>query len=203
MPFLYRCDCCNSLVLWGGILHDGIRLCSLRCKHQMFGFPEFCKECQSDSTDTSIFGGASTLSEGTGSRLSGPIETCKVCSSELRTKWRIVLMVHLYPLGTYRMLRLEDGSYICRQTRTIPPRYFRKVMATQALAIAGAVATVVGVVWIETTYQVSKRVGALTSSNRAHPRGAKAVRSRPSPPNASPFPSRSTTGPSVPGTSTQ
>ena len=114
VSFFYRCDVCRTFVLFGSVEHKGQRFCSHRCKYTVAPLPEFCDTCKSDSTQEVQFSGGGGSYNGTGSRLSGPNETCSKCTSTLRVHWSIALMYHTRILGAYRMIQLEDGSFISR-----------------------------------------------------------------------------------------
>jgi hypothetical protein len=138
MPFLCRCDVCASFILFGGLVQDGLRLCSHRCRYERFGYPEFCPRCKESSTDNDIFSGATSYN-GMGSRLSGPIDKCSDCGSETRTHWKIFLMFHLRPIGTYRMIPLQDETFLSRG-RPHVPEYLARVQRIQWLIVAPLIA---------------------------------------------------------------
>jgi hypothetical protein len=114
-----RCKVCNTIVV-GSTLRDGAdSFCSLYCFTKSTT-PGFCKDCLDATTPKSP--GSTYLYNGIGTRLLFAKDRCPTCHSVVQTKFFVLAIIPLIPLGRFRLIYTDRLKYVGRQVVRTPAR---------------------------------------------------------------------------------
>jgi len=107
----FRCDHCQSFVLFGGVEAQGRRFCGLPCQAAALGDLKFCQRCLGETQPMPREG--NEVVHGTGLWLSGGGPACPDCGSRLRTQW-VFYALPIRPVQSLRVLPDYRDELVCR-----------------------------------------------------------------------------------------
>jgi hypothetical protein len=111
----------------------------------------FCSDCLAQSTDETA--GPMRTVNAMGTMFLGWARRCQICGSLIKTAW-LMFGFPLFPLGSYRVLTLEDSRYYSRRV----PLQRGQVLVTWGIAYF--VVIVILAIMASSDYQEFLRVGA-------------------------------------------
>ena len=114
-----RCKICNTIVVASSLKDGADTFCSLRCYTQSTT-PGFCKDCLEATTPESP--GSTYIFQGIGTRLLFVKDRCPNCHSVVQTKFFVLFLIPIFPLGRYRLLYTARNKYVGRQVVRTPAR---------------------------------------------------------------------------------